>query len=47
MKKRKDEFFVYSVFSTELQDYPYYPFIAKNHINAINKFLHFINNLVK
>lgn len=44
MKKRKDEYFVYSVFSTELQDYPYYPFIAKNHVNAINIFLHFINN---
>lgn len=38
----KDLFFVYSVFSEDLQDYPYYPFIAKNHSSALSKFINFI-----
>lgn len=39
----KDKFFVYSVFSEELQDYPYYPYIAKDHSSALQKFINFIS----
>lgn len=44
MKNGKDVWNVYSVFSTELQDYPYYPFVAKNHKQALAKFVSFIQN---
>lgn len=43
-KKPKNMWFVYSVFSTELLDYPYYPFIAKNHNLALQKFISFVSN---
>lgn len=40
----KNLWYVYSVFSTAQQDYPYYPFIAKNHKSALAKFISFISN---
>lgn len=43
-RKPKDVWNVYSVFSSELQDYPYYPFIAKNHSGALAKFVDFVSN---
>lgn len=42
--KPKNQRYIYSVFSTELQDYPYYPFIAKTHKEALAKFISFISN---
>lgn len=43
-KRPKNLWYVYSVFSVELQDYPYYPFIARNHKSALAKFISFISN---
>lgn len=43
-KMPKDYRYVYSVFSADLQDYPYYPFIAKTHKEALAKFISFISN---
>lgn len=45
-KKLKNHRYIYSVFSVELQDYPYYPFIAENHKAALSKFISFISNRV-
>ena len=42
--KRKCDYFVYSAFSVDLQDYPYRPFIAKTHDSALAKFVSFISN---
>lgn len=44
MQKAKDEFYVFSIFSTELLDYPYYPFIAKSLDEGLNKYKKFISN---
>ena len=43
-KKAKDVWNVYSVFSSELHDYPYYPFVAKTHVKALAKFVNFITD---
>lgn len=43
-KKAKNHRYIYSVFSSELQDYPYYPFIAKSHKLALSKYISFISN---
>lgn len=43
-RKPKNHRYIYSVFSAELQDYPYYPFIAETHKSALAKFISFISN---
>lgn len=35
---------IYSLFSEDLQDYPYYPFVASNPEEALKKFIKFCNN---
>lgn len=40
LKKKKCEY-VYSIFSREFQDYPYYPFFAKNNTLALREFYKF------
>ena len=41
-KRSKHEWLVFSVYSTEIQNYPYYPFVAKSVSDGITRFLHFI-----
>lgn len=46
MRKRlkKREFYVFSVFSTVLGDYPYYPFVAKSVYQGIRKYMCFLDS---
>jgi len=42
MKKSKFTHFVFSIYSTALCNYPYYPFVAKTVNEAIHKYIKFI-----
>ena len=44
MKKLKNDYLVFSIFSSELQDYPYYPFVCKDYTQALLKFVNFVSN---
>lgn len=43
-RKRKCDYYVFSVFSTEVGDYPYYPFVAKDVRDGIRKYMSFLRN---
>lgn len=40
---RRKQYYVFSVFSNVLQDYPYFPFVAKSINEGISKFIRFID----
>lgn len=44
MSKSKFNRYVYSVFSPDIQDYPYFPFISSSHSEALTRFLKFIES---
>jgi hypothetical protein len=44
MKLRKCDYYVFSVYSSVSQGYPYYPFIAKTINQGIKKYIGFLEN---
>lgn len=43
-RRSKYEHYVFSVYSSVLGNYPYYPFIAKDIFGGIRKYISFLNN---
>lgn len=44
MAKDKNKRFVFSVYSRELEDYPYFPFIGKTISEGVTRYLDFLSN---
>ncbi len=47
IKKAKNDYYVCSIYCTDLQDYPYFPFTAKSVSTAICKYFRFCMNKSK
>lgn len=44
MRRSKYEFYVFSVFSSAIGNYPYYPFIGRTIEDGIKKYIKFLRN---
>lgn len=41
LSKKKNEYYICSIFCRDLDDYPYFPFVAKNITDAVRKYSRF------
>ncbi len=44
MRKSKHQYYVFSVFSSVIGNYPYYPFIGKTVTDGLQKYMKFLRN---